>query len=115
MDPSPKNLRSYTNGYSAHTTRLKTHHFGAKRCHTMPREKIGARETGESFLRHGRNLLIFQGNVRNLLIFQEFSRKWDKYMCSLLEVHTPGPTSSKYMSLAVGFTCQAVAVRGVLA
>ena len=81
----------------------------------MSHENIGAIETGESFLWHGRKLLIFQGNVRNLLIFQGFSGKWDKYMCSLLEVHTLGPTSTKYMPWAMRFTCQAVAVTGVLA
>ena len=36
-------------------------------------------------------------------------------MCSLLEVHTLGPTSTKYMPWAMRFTCQAVAVTGVLA
>jgi hypothetical protein len=49
------------------------------------------------------------------LIFQGFSGKWDKYMCSLLEVHTLGLTSTKYMLWAMRFTCQAVAVTGVLA
>ena len=36
-------------------------------------------------------------------------------MCLLLEVHTLGPTSTKYMPWAMRFTCQAVAVTGVLA
>ena len=49
------------------------------------------------------------------MIFQGFSGKWDKYMCSLLEVHTLGLTSTKYMPWAMRFTCQAVAVTGVLA